>query len=332
MSTCVVRASKSSMHCVFPDCNDCKPCMSFSLGDISYHVVTNRCMMWLLSQIRFALEQHMCSLEGECTSCLLALPKLYMFITSRLLSSISYNLKNRECRRDLCNDLLATGGIAFFVFTTHLQWLVFCFISGVVGFVLAELSFLRWRVFCCLYPRRKSRHIIMWNPWSTSSYITRLVQQTSSPLILCFFLGISEMNFSSNCSSGPTMRMCYPCQVLELGIGKIQGQRQWCCCPCIMRGWITMHTSITLWSKKQRFWEKWGSPFCLDFAYGARGSGSCTAAMLIFVILTLLQRCHSHVQKYECDMWWSHKSGTRLWLRTIWSEEWISVVLLIHFH
>ena len=31
-------------------------------------------------------------------------------------------------------------------------------------------------------------------------------------------------------------------------------------------------------------------------------------------------------------MWWSHKSGTRLWLRTIWSEEWVSVVLLIHLH
>ena len=95
-------------------------------------------------------------------------------------------------------------------------------------------------------------------------------------------LRISEMKLSSSCSFGPTMRMCYPCQVMELGMGKIQGQRQWCCCPCIIRGWITMHTSIPLWSKKQSLWETWGSPLFLDFA------ASCTAAMWIFVISTLL--------------------------------------------
>ena len=154
--------------------------------------------------------------------------------------------------------------------------------------------------------------------WSLVAVLTPTTQK------VIVFLGISEMNFSSSCSCGPTMRMCYPCQVMELGMGRIQGQRQWCCCPCIMRGWITMHTSITLRSERQRVWEKWGGPFsrlCIRCTWVGFVYGSNVNLCHFDFVAALSFPC----SKYECDMWWSHRSGTRLWLGTIWSEEWISV-------
>ena len=157
----------------------------------------------------------------------LALSRLDMFIISLLLSSISYNLYTRMQTRS--SQLLVHNkrNCIFVVFMIHLQWSMFllfhiwrCKICSCGTIVFAMASF--------LLPLSTAEVAAYHN---VESLVDVAVQHNDGTTDIITFDSMLlpwhfRDSFLEQFSCGRTMRMCYPCQVMELGMGRFQGQRQ----------------------------------------------------------------------------------------------------------